>query len=73
MKKILKRFTAVILSCAVILSANFTSAFAAQSVWQRIGTGLLGTVISSALGAIYSTLPDGKNFVAEEDYKSHDF
>ena len=73
MKKILRRGLAVLLSCVIVLSANFTSVFAAQSVWQRIGTGLLGTVISSALTAINSTLPDGKNFIAEEDYKSHDF
>lgn len=73
MKKSIQRGLAILLSCAVILSANLTSAFAAQSVWQRLGTGLLGTVISSTLGAINSTLPDGKNFIAEEDYVSHDF
>lgn len=73
MKKSIQRGLAILLSCAVILSANLTSAFAAQSVWQRLGTGLLGTVISTTLGAINSTLPDGKNFIAEEDYISHDF
>lgn len=73
MKKILQRGLAILLSGAIIISASFTSAFAAQSVLQRIGTGILGTVISSALGAINSTLPDGDNFVAEEDYESHDF
>lgn len=73
MKKTLQRGFAILLSCIMIFSANFTSVFAAQSIWQRIGTGALGTVISGALGAINSILPDGKNFIAEEDYESHDF
>lgn len=73
MKKTLQRGFAILLSCALIIGANFTSVFAAQSFWQRIGTGALGTVISGALGAINSILPDGKNFIAEEDYESHDF
>ena len=73
MKKTLQRGFAILLSCIMIFSANFTSVFAAQSIWQRIGTGALGTVVSTALGAINSTLPDGKNFIAEKDYKSHDF
>ena len=73
MKKIMQRGIAILLSCALIIGANFTSVFAAQSFWQRIGTGALGTVISGALGAINSILPDGKNFIAEEDYESHDF
>ena len=64
MKKTLQRGFAILLSCIMIFSANFTSVFATQSIWQRIGTGVLGTVVSTALGAINS--PGRQEFYCRE-------
>lgn len=73
MKKRLIKIVSVILAIVIISSSFVTTAFAKQSVWQRIGTGALAGVISTALGAVSAVFPDGENFIDKKDFTADGF
>lgn len=73
MKKVLKKVVAVFLAVVIMSSAFITTAFAKQSFWQRLGTGALAGVISTALGGVNAIFPDGEKFVDKAEFKDEGF
>ncbi len=73
MKKHIIKIVSVILAITMAFTMFATTAFAKQSVWQRIGTGALAGVISTVLGGVNSIFPEGDNFIDKADFTQDGF
>lgn len=72
MKKHLTKIISVILALAILSTGFATTAFAKQSNWQRLGTGALAGLITTALGAVNIIFPDGDDFINKADFDKNE-
>ncbi|MCQ2480354.1 MAG: hypothetical protein MJ120_06890, partial [Clostridia bacterium] len=73
MKKHIIKIVSIILAITMAFTMFATTAFAKQSVWQRIGTGALAGVISTVLGGVNAIFPEGDNFIDKADFTQDGF